>query len=170
VGQSAYSEEDFERTVPVVTPDVLQCKANMRYDVFIRPGSRVQALMREHGCSLVAFGPLDQGILLDKFDPQRPPKFEEGDVRANRKVFAPETLRSVKGKLAEMKRRFGAAGAEETAVLSSVASRWVLAHEHVCSVIPGFRNVRQASMNVRAGADAPMSGADVDWCRALFAG
>jgi aryl-alcohol dehydrogenase-like predicted oxidoreductase len=56
-----------------------------------------------------------------------------------------------------------------TAMLSSVASRWVLAHENVCSVIPGFRNAGQAEMNVRAGSDSPMSAADVDWCRKVFA-
>ena len=147
---------------------MLQCKANLRYDVFIRPGSVVQGLMKEHGCTLVAFGPLDQGILLDKFDPERPPSFEEGDSRRNRKDFSPETLRRVRGKLAEVKERFGASGGEETAVLSSVAGRWVLGHEGVCSVIPGFRDARQAGMNVRAGIDPPMGGGDVESLRALF--
>lgn len=165
VGQSAYSDEDFARAIPVVKPDVVQCKANLRYDPFIRPGSVLQGLMKQHGCTLVGFGPLDQGILLDKFDPEKPPKFEEGDYRGSRKDFAPETLRAVKGKLAEMKKRFG----EGTEALSSAASRWVLGHENVCSVIPGFRNARQAGMNVRAGIDPPMSAADVEWCRKLFA-
>ena len=73
VGQSAYTDEDFERAVPVLRPDVLQNKANLRYDSFIRPGSRCQRLMEQYGCTFIAFGPLDQGILLDKFDPERPP-------------------------------------------------------------------------------------------------
>src|SRR5205085_849236 len=93
VGQTAYTVDDFQRAVPVLKPDVLQNKASLRYDEFIGPGSSMQALMKEHGCSFVAFGPLDQGILLDKFDPENPPQFDAGDYRTNRKVFNPQTLR-----------------------------------------------------------------------------
>jgi len=168
VGQSAYTEEDFEHCVPIVKPDVLQNKANLRYDSFIRPGSNLQRLMDQFGCSFVAFGPLDQGILLDKFDPDKPPKFEEGDYRNSRKDFNPQLLRSVRDKLAQVKKRFGATPGNEIEVLSSVAQRWVLAHAHVCSVIPGFRNERQARANVRAANDPPMSAEDVEWLRNLF--
>lgn len=169
IGQSAYTDEDFERIVPILQPDVLQNKANLRYDAFIRPGSRCQALMETHGCTFVAFGPLDQGILLDKFDPDHPPKFEPGDYRSGRKDFNPQTLHSVRMKLARMKQRFGAPGVPEVDVLSSASQRWVLSHERVCSTIPGFRNERQARCNLRAAADQPMTREDAQWCRELFA-
>jgi aryl-alcohol dehydrogenase-like predicted oxidoreductase len=169
VGQSAYTVADFERAVPVVKPNVLQNKANLRYDEFIREGSPVQRLMEEHGCGFVAFGPLDQGILLDKFDPEHPPKFAEGDYRANRKDFDAGTLRGVREKLAKVKERFNRGGAAEIETLSSVASRWVLSHPRVCSAIPGFRNERQATCNLRAMADEPMSAAEAAWLRQLFA-
>jgi myo-inositol catabolism protein IolS len=171
VGQSAYSDEDFARAIPVLKPDVLQSKANLRSDPFIRPGSVLQKLMDQHGCSFVAFGPLDQGILLDKFDPDQPPKWAEGDYRANRQDFAPATLRVIREKLAQVKTRFGLTGSADdiTAGLSSIASRWVLAHPNVCSAIPGFRNQRQAACNVHAATDAPMNPGDVDWLRKLFA-
>lgn len=168
VGQSAYSDEDFERAVPVLRPDVLQNKANLRADDFLKPGSRCQALMARHGCTFVAFGPVDQGILLDKFDPDNPPTFVEGDYRSNRKDFTPESLRGVRAKLRQMISRFSTPVDDPTEVLSSAASRWVLAHPHVCSTIPGFRNARQAKCNLRAATDAPMSEADVAWCRELF--
>ena len=173
IGQSAYSDDDFARAIPVLQPDVLQTKANMRFDDFIRPGCRLQGLMEKHGCTLVAFGPLDQGILLDKFDPENPPKFEPGDYRNSRKDFAPETLRSLRGKIVEIKKHFGIdrlSGDELTAALSSIASRWVLAHANVCSAIPGFRNARQATANVRAAKDAPMTEAEVAFVRQLFGG
>jgi aryl-alcohol dehydrogenase-like predicted oxidoreductase len=171
IGQSAYTEEDFERAVPVVKPDVLQNKANLRYDGFIRPGSRTQKLMAAHGCTFVAFGPLDQGILLNKFDAKNPPKFGEGEYRANRKDFNPEVLGKVHDRLMQIKARFGARGAyaTDTELFSSVATRWVLAHERVCSAIPGFRNERQAKMNLRAAGDAAMGAEDVEWCRRVFA-
>jgi myo-inositol catabolism protein IolS len=163
IGQSAYGDDDFARAIPVLKPDVLQSKANMRFDPFID----------QHGCTFVAFGPLDQGILLDKFDPEKPPKFDEGDYRASRQDFAPDVLRGVRAKISSIKKRFGIEnlrGEELTAALSSIASRWVLAHPHVCSAIPGFRNAMQARCNVGAGSDAPMSDADVAFIRGLFGG
>jgi aryl-alcohol dehydrogenase-like predicted oxidoreductase len=165
VGQSAYSVDDFARALPVLKPDVCQNKANLRYDEFIRPGSPMQALLKEYGCSFVAFGPLDQGILLDKFDPEKPPKFDEGDYRSNRKDFSPDALRDVRKRLSVIKQRFG----PSVEMLSSVAQRWVLAHEHVCGVIPGFRNPNQARCNIAAATHLPMSPEDVAFCRQVFA-
>jgi aryl-alcohol dehydrogenase-like predicted oxidoreductase len=172
IGQSAYTDEDFERAVPVLRPHVLQNKANLRFSEFIRSGSRLQSLMDKFGCTFVAFGPLDQGILLDKFDPERPPKFVEGDYRNSRKDFAPDTLRGIKAKMAQVRARFVPAGAsaeETTAILSSVASRWVLSHANVCSAIPGFRNASQAGCNLRAASDEPLSADDAAWLTGLFA-
>ncbi len=165
VGQSAYSDDDFERAVPVLKPDVLQNKANARYDAFIKPGARTPALMKKYGCSFVAFGPLDQGILLDKFDPDNPPKFAEGDYRGNRKDMLPDALRQIRPKMLRMRERFG----NSTEALASAACRFVLAHESVCSTIPGFRNSRQAACNIKGAGDPPMTPADLEFCRALFA-
>ncbi len=171
VGQSAYSDDDFERAIPVLKPDVLQNKANLRYDPFIRPGCRVQKLMAEHGCSFVAFGPLDQGILLDKFDPEKPPKFDEGDFRNSRGDFTPEVLRGVRERLGKVRERYGVpTGQEGVAAWASIAQRWVLAHANVCSTIPGFRNAAQARANVKAATDAAMSEAEVAWLRGVFGG
>lgn len=168
IGQSAYSDDDFARAIPVLKPHVLQNKANLRSDDFIRPGCALQKLMKEHGCTFVAFGPLDQGILLDKFDPENPPAFEPGDYRNNRKDFAPATLRAVREKLQKVRTRFSTPGRDATETLASIAQRWVLAHDNVCSVIPGFRNARQAKCNVGAAKDQLMQDADVAWLRELF--
>ncbi|QQS07858.1 MAG: aldo/keto reductase [Phycisphaerales bacterium] len=171
IGQSAYTDEDFERVVPVLRPHILQNKANLRYDDFLRPGSRLQSLMKTHVCAFVAFGPLDQGILLDKFDPANPPKFDEGDYRANRKDFNPNTLWAVREKLAKALAHFNKdklTAEDRVRALASIAQRWLLAHDHVCSVIPGFRNARQAACNVAAANDTPMSTNDVAWLRDLF--
>jgi aryl-alcohol dehydrogenase-like predicted oxidoreductase len=186
IGQSAYSNEDFERAIPVLKPDVLQAKANLRYQDFIKPGCRLQQLMQQYGSTFVAFGPLDQGILLDKFDPEKPPTFAEGDYRVQRKDFASDTLRGVRAKLQQVKQRaaaggFGlstnaepripnAAASSDIETLSSIAQRWILAHANVCSVIPGFRNPKQAACNVAAARDGEMGAGDVEWLRGLFAG
>jgi myo-inositol catabolism protein IolS len=144
IGQSAYSEADFARAVPVVKPVVLQSWAHALDDKFIRPGSKLQSLMSEHKLSFVAFSPLAQGLLLGKYDPKAPPSFEPGDIRAGNKGFGSENLAKLEPKIERLKARFG----KETTALVRVALNYVLAMPNVCCVIPGFRNDRQARSNV----------------------
>jgi len=145
-GQSAYSEADFARAVPVVRPAVLQSWANALARDFIRPGGVVPRLLAEHGMSYVAFSPLAQGLLLDKFDPEKPPQFDEGDHRRNSGRFTSEKLRALKPKLAELKARFGSS----TEDLAAVAQRYLLDQPNMACVIPGFRNERQVVCNLAA--------------------
>jgi len=145
-GQSAYSAADFEKPVPVVKPAVLQSWAHAIDDGFIRPGSRVAKLMEENELSFVAFSPLAQARLLDKYDPKNPPQFEAGDHRANRDAFKAEAIASLKPKLEKLKARFGSA----TEDLAGMALRYVLEQPRVACVIPGFRNERQVACNLAA--------------------
>ena len=163
-GQSAYSADDFERVVPVVRPQVLQSWAHALDDQFIRPGSRVQELMEKFRMTFVAFSPLAQARLLDKYDPAKPPQFEPGDHRRDREAFGAEAIAKLKPKLAKLKERFGGT----TEDLVAVALNYVLAHPRVACVIPGFRNERQARSNLSAAGKA-MSEADVAFVRAALA-
>lgn len=164
IGQSAYSDAGFARSVEVLKPQVFQSWASMLFDNFIRPGSVVQGLMSDHDISFVAFSPLAQGLLLDKFDPERPLGVGEGDVRKGSKDFRPESLRQIKPKCQELKARFG----DSVDDLASAALRFVLGHERVACAIPGFRNERQARCNVRAASDAAFTAEDLAFCRDLF--
>ena len=170
VGQSAYSDKDFARAIPIVKPNVLQSWAHMLADNFIRPDSKLQQLMAEHNCTFVAFSPLAQGRLLDKFDPQRPPAFDEGDNR-NRpsrdgsNPFSKQSLTELQPKMDALKARFGST----TEDLASAALRFILAHDNIASVIPGFRNAKQAACNVGPATDPPFSQEDLTFCRTLFA-
>lgn len=145
-GQSAYSVEDFERAIPVVRPAALQSFAHALDDRFIRPGSRLVELMNDYDMHFVAFSPLAQGLLLDKFDPENPPTFEEGDHRRGREKFGRENLLRLRPLMQTLKGRFG----ETTEDLAAMALNYLLAESRVASVIPGFRNPRQASCNVAA--------------------
>ncbi|MCW5944002.1 MAG: aldo/keto reductase [Fimbriimonadaceae bacterium] len=162
-GQSAYSNDDFLRVVPHVRPAVLQSWANALDDRYIAAGSPVQKLLVERGISFVAFSPLAQGLLLDKYDPSNPPTFEEGDHRRGSSSFGAERLGGLKPKLAALKARFG----ETTEDLAGAALGYVLAHPWVCSAIPGFRNSRQARCNV-ARADRRLSPEDVGAIQAIL--
>jgi len=163
-GLSAYSADDFERVIPKVQPHVLQSWANALSDEFIRPGSRLQSLMEKHGLALVAFSPLAQGRLLDKFDPSKPPQFEPGDHRRGSQEFTAEALAELRPKLAKLKARFGASAED----LAAMALNFVLAHPNVACVIPGFRNERQARSNV-SGAGRKLTEEDIEFIRAALA-
>ena len=145
-GQSAYSADDFERAVPIVKPQALQSWAHALDDQFVRPGSRVSKLMEEHDLTFVAFSPLAQARLLDKYNPDSPPEFEPGDHRRGSGAFSAESIAALKPKLEKLKERFG----DTTEDLVAVALNYVLAQPHVACVIPGFRNPRQAKCNVGA--------------------
>ena len=155
-GQSAYSAADFERAVAIVKPAVLQSWAHALDDQFIRPGSRVSKLMDEYDMTFVAFSPLAQGRLLDKFDPKNPPQFEPGDHRKGSNAFSAAEIEKLAPKLAKLKARFG----ETTEDLAGMALNYVLAMPRVACAIPGFRNERQAKCNV-ARAGQAMSAEDV---------
>ena len=159
-GQSAYSASDFEKTVPVVRPQVLQSWANALDDQFVRPGSTVSQLLEKHQMSFVAFSPLAQGLLLDKFDPANPPKFDEGDHRRGSDRFQTAHLLALKPKLQALKSRFGASVED----LAATALNYILAQPRVACVIPGFRNERQVRCNL-AGVDRILTPEDIEFIR-----
>ena len=155
-GLSAYSEADFTRLVPAIQPKVLQSWAHALDDHFIREGSPLQSLMEQHNLSFVAFSPLAQARLLDKYKTEQPPAFDEGDHRRNSKAFSPEALAELKPKIDRLKTRFG----DSMEALVAMALNYVLWHPRVCCVIPGFRNERQVACNL-AGASRELTAADM---------
>ncbi len=163
-GQSAYSYEDFAKSVPVVKPACLQSWAHALDDRFIRADSPLQKLMDQWGLTFVAFSPLAQARLLDKYDPAHPPQFEPGDHRRDSTSFGAEALAALKPKLEKLKARFGRTAED----LVGVALNYVLAHPRVACVIPGFRNERQARANV-AAAGRRLSTDDLEYIRAALA-
>jgi aryl-alcohol dehydrogenase-like predicted oxidoreductase len=70
----------------------------------------------------------------------------------------------LKPKMQKLKSRFGS----NTEDLASVALNYVLSQPHVCCVIPGFRNERQARCNI-AGAGRSLSPEDVQFVRESLA-
>ncbi len=164
IGQSAYQSSQFERIIPVVQPTVLQSWAHIMDTKFIEESGIVGQLMKKQKITFVAFSPLNQGVLLDKFDPENPPAFEEGDHRKGSIKFTKEALTQLKPKMAEMKKRFG----ESVPELASVALRYVLNFPNVSCVIPGFRNAQQVSCNLSAKTRV-LSNEDMDFISNLFA-
>ena len=107
IGQSAYSEEDFKKLVPRVKPDVLQSSANAIDDHYLSDGSTVRKILEDNNLSFVAFSPLAQGLLLDKYKKENPPKFENGDHRNRSDKFTAEYLARLEPALDKIKSKFG---------------------------------------------------------------
>jgi len=163
IGQSAYSNDDFERAVPVVQPDVLQSWAHSADTGFIQPGSRVRRLMDERGMSYVAFSPLAQGLLLGKYKSGAPPQFEEGDHRKRSSQFTVENIARMEPKIERLKERFGG----DVKDLARAALQYLLSFPCVACVIPGFRNQRQVEVNLSC-ADNPLTPQDAEFIRDVF--
>ncbi|MGF1448699.1 MAG: aldo/keto reductase [Opitutales bacterium] len=164
-GQSAYTAQDFEKTVPVVRPDVLQSRANLLDDRLIHPGSTVSDLLKQEKLSFIAFSPLAVGLLTGRFDPKEPPAFDDGDNRRHSPLFKPDFLAKVKQRLGRVRSRFG--GSKDD--LSAVALRFVLSHRGVASVIPGFQNADEVRANLGVTQQS-FDVDDIDFLRECFEG
>ncbi len=146
IGQSSYRSSRFEKIIPIVAPTVLQSWAHILDTKFVEPSGIVGQLLRKNRMSFVAFSPLNQGLLLDKYKANDPPRFEPGDHRRSNPKFSEETLARLEPKLAALKERFG----NRTEDLAAIALRYVLNFPNVASAIPGFRNQAQVECNLNA--------------------
>ena len=164
VGQSAYSHEDFQKLVPKVKPGVLQSWANAMEPVFIEEGTPARNLMDENQISFVAFRPLGQGLLLDKYNKDNPPKFEDGDHRKGIERFSVESLASLEPKIAKLKEKFGS-NIED---LARAAQQYLLHYPIMGAVIPGFRNLKQVKVNLSA-MDKPLTDEEFEFIKNVFA-
>jgi aryl-alcohol dehydrogenase-like predicted oxidoreductase len=149
---------------PKVKPDLLQGRASMIDRRNLDPGRPARKMMEGQKLQLVCFSPLEQGILLGKYSAQKPPQFEDGDVRKQRPAFTAEGLAKVEDRIEKLKARFGSSPRE----LAAAALAFLLAHEHVLCPIPGFRNLEQVKSNVVGGGE-PMKPEDAEFVRRLFA-
>jgi len=163
IGQSAYSNEDFQKLIPKVKPDVIQSFANAMETPFIEEGSSTRKLMEENKISFVTFRPLGQGLLLDKYHKDNPPKFEDGDHRKGLERFSAESLAQLEPKLTKLKEKFGPTVED----LARMALQYLLHYNVVGAVIPGFRNLHQVKVNLSA-ADKPLTDEEFDFINNVF--
>ncbi|MDQ8737665.1 aldo/keto reductase [Paenibacillus sp. LHD-38] len=163
IGQSAYSYADFMRVCPITRPDVLQFHYNAFGNHFDLPETNLFRWAEEQNLGIVLFGPLAQGLLLDKFDPNHPPQFGDGDIRANNESYTRERLLEIRTKLQPIKERFG----YDVQDLVRVAIQYPLAQSPNACVIPGFKNARQAESNAYA-AGKPLTDEEISMIKYLL--
>lgn len=163
IGLSTYSQKDFKRLIPKIKPSVVQAWAHIMDYHFVTQNSILMNLCKEHDISFIAFSPLNQGILLNKYNSKNPPTFIDGDHRSKSEKFNPAYLVKAENGLKLLGEHFG----DSTEEYARLALQFVLFHENVASVIPGFRNKKQVEMLLQ-GKGRFLDGNDMAFIRKSF--
>jgi aryl-alcohol dehydrogenase-like predicted oxidoreductase len=111
------------------------------------------------GIAIIAYSPIEQGILTGKFGPDDPPD----GFRAKKPRFSPEGLRAVRPVLDELE----AAGRNHGRTMAQAALAWLLKDPNVV-VIPGAKTLVQLEENV-GGADWQLTQVELDRIEEAYA-
>lgn len=106
------------------------------------PAQELFPLAKEKGYGIIARVPLASGLLTGKYRPDT--VFAKDDVRQN--FLTPKRLEEALARVDEAKSIIGGTARS----LAEAALRFTLADEHISTVIPGAKNVRQIEMNIAA--------------------
>ena len=165
IGQSGYGYGDFLRVCPVTRPDVLQFGYSALGSGFDKAETNLFNWAKSQNLGVVLFGPLAQGLLLDKFDPENPPQFDGGDIRASNQGYTTKHLLDMRRRLQPLKEQFGS----QTQDLVRVALQYALAQSSSGCVIPGFKNTQQVESNAEASG-VPLTPEDVAFIQQTLQG
>lgn len=125
----------------------------MQYSVLDRrPEETVLSLLQEHGISVIARGPLAQGLLSGRT--LTGPAPEAGYLD-----YSPEEIVELVGRLAAL--------AGENRSISQIALRYPLAHPAVATVIPGASNMEQLLTNTGAARVLDLTQDEVELIRSF---
>jgi aryl-alcohol dehydrogenase-like predicted oxidoreductase len=95
----------------------------------------------ENNTGILAYSPLQRGLLTGKFDPDH--KFKKGDARAGLSHYRKENIKRVNGFLEKLKPLAG----EKNATLSQLVLRWTLQQPGITCVLAGARDPGQVADN-----------------------
>jgi len=98
----------------------------------------------ENKISIIAYSPMAQGLLTGKFD--RSHKFDEGDNRANNKLFQGETYERAQNALDMLRPLADKYGV----TLGQLSLAWLIAQPQTSAIV-GARNAEQATQNAVGG-------------------
>ncbi len=98
----------------------------------------------EHHKSVLAYSPLERGLLTGKMKPGYP--FQEGDHRAQNKFFTDESIIKTNAFLAKIK----PLADEKGATLAQLVLRWTIERPRITIALAGARNAEQSVQNAKA--------------------
>jgi aryl-alcohol dehydrogenase-like predicted oxidoreductase len=156
IGQSAYTIEQFKRVCPVSKPEVLQLPYNAMRSPFDTPETDIFKWADEQDLGVVMFGTYAKGLLTGKYDANKPPAFEHGDIRVSVELFQKEFLKKFEPALKKLRDRFG----NDQQNLARIANQYALTKSVNAVAIPGFKNIAQVESNFRTMGQ-PISDDDI---------
>ncbi len=144
VGISNYNAEQTKRAVQILRENGTPCLIHqMKYSMFNRaPENGLLAVLKEEGVGSIAFCPLAQGLLTDKYLHGIP----EGS-RATKSVFLHES--DVTPQVIDKVSRLNEVAARRGQTLAQMALSWVLRGNQVTTVLIGASKVKQIEDNVK---------------------
>jgi len=107
--------------------------------------TRQLAYCRRHGTAMLAYSPLEQGLLTGKIGPAR--VFDAGDQRRYNPKFQPVSLQ----KIDKMLGAFQAIARGHDATLAQLAIAWTISRPGISHALCGARRAEQAWENAGAG-------------------
>lgn len=110
----------------------------------------------EKGKSIIAYSPLERGLLTGKMNPGY--KFEEGDHRANLYFFKDENLKKTNDFLEKIKPLAN----DKDASISQLVLRWTIEQPGITIALAGARNAQQSIQNAKA-IDVKLSREEIDF-------
>lgn len=110
----------------------------------------------DHGKSIIAYSPLQRGLLTGKLKPGH--TFNDGDHRQELNYFSPENIRRVNSMLDELR----SLAAEKNANIAQLVLRWTVDQPGITIALAGARNAEQAVQNAKA-ADINLSNDELEF-------
>lgn len=145
-GISNYDAAQTEAALAVLREHRVPCLIHQaRYSMFDRrPEPALLPLLGEEGVGLIAFSPLEQGILTDKYLQGIPPNSRAARTTGHlqQEAVTPEVIDKVH-RLNEVAVNWGQ-------TLAEMAIAWLLKDERVTSVLVGASSVAQLQDNLNA--------------------
>lgn len=145
VGLSNYSAEDTLKAVNILNQLGTPCLINqVKYSMFVRwVEEKLLETADENGVGVIAFSPLAQGLLTEKYLNGIPP----GSRAAKSWGFLkPEEVESTLGKI----KMLSHIAVKRGQTLAQMALAWILKDERVTSVLVGASSVAQLTDNLEA--------------------
>jgi len=146
VGLSNYSAEDTKKASSMLKGMGVKCLIHQpKYSMFVRnPENGLQEVLEEEGMGSIAFSPLAQGLLTNKYFNGIP----EDSRAAGKSVFLnPEAVTPDK---VEISKKLNEIAAERGQSLAQMALAWVLRNPVTTSVLIGASKTIQVEENVKA--------------------
>lgn len=154
IGISNYDKEYTQRAAEILTELKCPCIVNQRrYSIFDRTVEEdgVKKFAYENGIGIVAFSPLAQGLLTDKYlngipaDSRiaRDPRFLKANSLTEKKLSQIRRLNDIAGKRGQ--------------TLAQMALAWVLKDNEICSALIGASTPRQIRENLEVNSNHSFS-------------